>query len=493
MATGARLQLKQSQSLHMTPQLMQSIKLLQFGHAELIEYVKEEVERNPLLELTDETVSEPPFGDKPTGTQSDEPGNSGEGYAEQTTEIGPETEDVFENEPKNAESAFSSTRTGNTATQAQAGDYDFISNVGEVVSLAQTLEFQIAMNVDDETLREVANYIANAVDDDGYFREDLAATAIHLGVSEETVRNALKHVQALEPCGIGARDLAECLKLQLVEKGRFSSAMQTLIGNLDLLAKREFIKLKRLCRVNTQELGDMIEQIKTLDPRPAARYLPVLADTIVPDVMVTMKNDGSWSIDLNPDTLPNLLVNRHYHAELASAVGEGEAKIFVDDCFTKAKWLERSLDQRAQTILKVTAEIVRQQDMFFAEGVEHLRPMNLATIASAIKMHESTVSRVTSNKYLLCDQGIFELKYFFSSAIASADDDCEQRSSQSVKHQIKKLVDAEDPQKVLSDDKIVEQLQQTGIDVARRTVAKYRDAMKIPSSVQRRREKNSVL
>ena len=493
MASGVKLQLKQSQSLTMTPQLMQSIKLLQLGHVELAEYVKEEIERNPLLEINSGTQTDAPTSEKTEEQAPDTLSKLTEASAEQVADLDSSTENLFESEPTTNE--FKTTgASGNSSTSSSgAAEFDLLSNVGDAVTLAQTLEFQIAMNVEDATLREIATYIAHALDEDGYFREDIEATAAHLNATEAQVLAALNHVQALEPCGVGARCLSECMKLQLVEKDRFDPVMQLLVENLDLLARREFGKLKQICGVSTEALGEMIQEIKALDPRPAAQFEPVLADTVVPDVIVSMKNDGSWNIDLNPDTLPNVLVNRSYHAELKAAIGDGEAKVFVDECLTNAKWLERSLDQRAQTILKVTTEIVRQQDMFFAEGVEHLKPMNLSVIATAIKMHESTVSRVTSNKYLLCDQGIFELKYFFSSAIASTDGDNEDLSSQTVKHQIKRLVDAEDPRKILSDDKIVEQLQQTGIDIARRTVAKYRDAMKIPSSVQRRREKNNAL
>ena len=273
-----------------------------------------------------------------------------------------------------------------------------------------------------------------------------------------------------------------------MDRNRYDPAMQALIENLDLLAKREFSALRKLCGVSQEDFNDMIVEVKELDPRPAAQYEPVLAEAIVPDVLIRQKSDGSWTIDLNPETLPKVLVNKEYHAELSSAVSSEQGQEFISDCMANANWLTKTLDQRAQTILKVATEIVKQQDMFFAKGVEHLRPLNLKIVADAIKMHESTVSRVTSNKYLLCDQGIFELKYFFSSAIMSADGE-EGLSAESVKHKIRQLVNSEDPAKILSDDRIVELLQETGIEIARRTVAKYREAMKIPSSVQRRREK----
>ena len=489
MATGVKLQLKQSQSLTMTPQLAQSIKLLQMGHAELTEFVNEEVERNPLLEIKTDTQTLASTPEKPDDNQSDTHTKLADASAEQVADLDSSTENLFSSEPAISQSRSSSALTNSTSVQNSNEDFDLVANLGETASLAQTLEFQIAMNVDDEDMRQIATYIVHALDDDGYFREDITATASHLKVSEKDIIKALAHVQSLEPTGVGARNLSECLRLQLLDSGKPNPKMLVLVEHLGLLAKHEFTKLKKICDMSADELDQAIRLIKTLDPRPAAKFKPILADSVVPDVLVSMKNDGSWNIDLNPETLPNVLVNRSYHAELSSVVGNGEAKPFVDDCLNNAKWLERSLDQRAQTILKVATEIIRQQDMFFAEGIEHLKPMNLATIASAIKMHESTVSRVTANKFLLCDQGIFELKYFFSSAIGTTNNEGDQLSSQSVKHQIKKLVDTEDPKKILSDDKLVELLQETGIDIARRTVAKYREALKIPSSVQRRREK----
>jgi len=362
------------------------------------------------------------------------------------------------------------------------------ASIGATVSLAQHLSEQVSLNFSDPKNREIATYIAHGLTEDGYFQEDLHDIAMLNGVAVAQVEKVLAKFQTFDPSGIGARDLRECLTIQLREKDRFDPAMQKLIENLPLLAKREFEKLMKLCEVSREDFNDMIREIKELDPRPAARYEPILSQNVVPDVLIKQKTDGSWAIDLNPETLPKVLVNHSYHAELTSAVKTPEGKEFIAECMGNASWLTKSLDQRAQTILKVATEIVKQQDMFFAEGVEHLRPLNLKTVADAIKMHESTISRVTSNKFLICDQGIFELKFFFSSSITSSEGD-EGHASQSVKHKIKQLVDLESSKKVLSDDQIVLKLQETGIEIARRTVAKYREAMRIPSSVQRRREK----
>jgi RNA polymerase sigma-54 factor len=212
---------------------------------------------------------------------------------------------------------------------------------------------------------------------------------------------------------------------------------------------------------------------------------------VVPDVFVRANADGSWHVELNSDTLPKVLINQTYYSRVAKTAKTDADKSFLSECMQTATWLTRSLDQRARTILKVAIELVKQQDAFLAYGVQHLRPLNLKMIADAIGMHESTVSRVTANKYMATPRGIFELKYFFTSAIASADGG-DAHSAEAVRHRIKTLIDAESPKDVLSDDTLVDKLKESGIDIARRTVAKYREAMRIPSSVQRRREKMAM-
>jgi len=299
-------------------------------------------------------------------------------------------------------------------------------------------------------------------------------------------------LQAFDPSGVCARNLAECLTIQLKELDRFDPAMAALVAHLDLVARRDFSALRRFCGVDDADLADMIAEIRRLNPKPGLAYGSAVVQPIVPDVFVRPGPDGGFIVELNSDTLPKVLVNQSYHAEVAKTTKNAKDKTYLADCLQTATWLIRALDQRAKTILKVATEIVRQQDAFFAHGVQQLRPLNLKTIADAIAMHESTVSRVTANKYMATNRGIFELKYFFTSAIAAADGG-EAHSAEAVRHRIRQLVDAEDPEQVLSDDTIVEKLRAAGIDIARRTVAKYREAMRIPSSVQRRREKQSSL
>lgn len=496
MALSARLQQKQSQSLVMTPQLAQSIKLLQYSHLELAEFIQGEVEKNPLLELDlNDSIATRETRDAVKDNQEDKISNEMKlDASDNAGDLDASFENVYDEgiagaEKSNFESMLKSNTSSSQNTSSSNVDHtDFIASVGEQVSLAQHLNGQISLAFAEGKDREIATYIAHGLTEDGYFQEDLHDLAMQTSTSLSQVEAVLKQFQTLEPVGVGARNLKECLTIQLQEKNRFDPAMSLLLDNLALLAKREFEKLMKVCEVSREDFNDMIREIKELDPRPAAKYEPILAQNIVADVIIRQKSDGSWLIDLNPETLPKVLVNHAYHAELTSAVKTPDGKEFIAECMGNASWLTKSLDQRAQTILKVATEIVKQQDMFFVDGVEHLRPLNLKTVADAIKMHESTISRVTSNKYLMCDQGIFELKYFFSSSITSSDGE-EGHASQSVKHKIKQLVDLENPKKVLSDDQIVRQLQETGIEIARRTVAKYREAMRIPSSVQRRREK----
>ena len=517
MALSQRLNLKQSQSLVMTPQLVQSIKLLQLNSLELTEFVQAEIERNPLLEIDANAGGE-------TRRESQQE-NADQSEKTSVESAGTEASDLVTGDMQvdaaqrndaidtSFDNVYDKGTVGDGATPTQSKDQmpapdglssrgasashdgsgdDLAAWIGEEVSLVRHLEMQIACAFKAQTDRDIATFIAHGLDEDGYFREDFEDVVKRLGCDRDQFEWVLERFQEFEPVGIGARNLAECLTIQLKELNRFDPAIAGLISNLDLLAKRDFPTLMQRCNVDVEDLKDMIFEIKSLDPRPARQFESRVAETVVPDVMITGKADGSWGIELNSETLPKVLVNKQYYSELNTQIDSEEGKEFITDCLNNANWLVRSLDQRANTILKVATEIVRQQDMFFAEGVEHLKPMTLKKVAEAIKMHESTISRVTSNKYLTCDRGVFELKYFFSAAISNAEGD-DEVAAEAVRHKIKQLVDAEDVKKILSDEAIVDQLQSIGIDIARRTVAKYREAMAIPSSVQRRREKQASL
>jgi RNA polymerase sigma-54 factor len=334
----------------------------------------------------------------------------------------------------------------------------------------------------------IGQYLIDMVDEAGYLAGDLQTVAQKLGAPMAEVEAVLAIVQGFDPAGVCARDLNECLTLQLRERDRLDPAMQALVENLPMLANRQLAALKKICGVDDEDLADMIGEIRRLNPKPGLALGSVMVQSVIPDVFVRPGPDGGWLVELNSETLPKVLVNQSYYAKISKTTRSDSEKSYLTECFQTATWLVRALDQRARTILKVSSEIVRQQDSFFALGVQHLRPLNLKTVADAISMHESTVSRVTANKYMATSRGIFELKYFFTSSI-SASDGGEAHSAEAVRHRIRVLIDAETPSDVLSDDTIVDRLREAGIDIARRTVAKYREAMRIPSSVQRRREK----
>ncbi len=512
MSLSQRLQQKQSQSLVITPQLAQSIKLLQYSHAELIDYVREEVEKNPLLELDSqhddgfapenraETSSDTEATLSVSETGVDNAVSIMEsGNLQAEAKIDASFDNVFDTGTAGAEKEQSMDKPSQPALTQSSGssaagkdDFDFLANVGEAEDLVEYLERQIVLEFKSEEERNIATYIAHGLDEDGYFKEDLDEVALQTNSSADIALWVLERFHSLEPVGIAARDLAECLTLQLKELDRFDPAMETLINNLALLARREFPKLMELCGVDREDFVAMIDEIKALDPRPARSFEPVLAETVVPDIIITSTAMGDWNIELNPETLPRVIVDRDYHVELSSALKDTEGHQFVTDCLDNANWLTQTLDQRAHTILKVSTEIMKRQDRFFTEGSQYLKPLTLKAVADAIKMHESTVSRVTSNKYLHCDRGTFELKYFFSSAISAGDGE-EQVSSEAVKYQIQQMINTENTDRILSDEQIVNNLQETGIEIARRTVAKYREALNISSSIQRRREKTSIL
>jgi RNA polymerase sigma-54 factor len=503
MALTQRLQIRQSQALVMTPQLMQAIKLLQLSNLDLVAYVEAELERNPLLDSGAED-ERAPAENGPEQTQDNPPAdgetwNAGETEPSRNTiedALDTRTEDVFPDaeitRPRAAEGpAGYSEWAAVGAGGRDDGEYNLEAFVPAETTLADWLREQLALAVALPARRMIGQYLIDLVDEAGYISGDLDAVAERLGTSIKEIEAVLGTLQSFDPPGICARDLAECLALQLKERNRFDPAMAALIARLDLLAKRDFAALKKICGVGDEDLVDMIAEIRRLNPKPGLAFGSAIVQPIVPDVFVRPGPDGGWIVELNSDTLPKVLVNQTYYAEVSATARRDTDKSYLAECLQSATWLVRALDQRARTILKVANEIVRQQDGFFARGVEHLRPLNLKTVAEAISMHESTVSRVTANKYMATSRGIFELKYFFTSAIAASHGG-EAHSAEAVRHRIKQLIDAETAAGVLSDDTIVDKLREAGIDIARRTVAKYREAMRIPSSVQRRREKQVV-
>ena len=526
MSLAPRLDLRQSQSLVMTPQLMQAIKLLQLSNLDLSTFVEEELERNPLLERANDGPEAPVAGEQQMSERSefsdageaggedfgDGGGAAGESFdgapedwmsrdlgtrteIEQTLDTG--LDNVFSEEPaetaaRNAQDAAPTTYTEWGGGASGDEDYNLEAFVAAETTLSDHLAEQAAVAFTAPADRMIGQYLIDLVDEAGYLPADLGQAADRLGAEQADVDAVLGVLQTFDPPGICARNLSECLAIQLRELDRYDPAMQALVEHLDILAKRDFASLRKLCGVDDEDLVDMIGEIRRLDPKPGLKFGTTRTQTMVPDVYVRPGPDGGWLVELNSDTLPRVLVNQVYYSELSKTIRKDGDKSYFTDCLQNATWLVRALDQRARTILKVATEIVRQQDGFFTHGVAHLRPLNLKAVADAIQMHESTVSRVTANKHMATNRGTFELKYFFTASIASADGG-EAHSAEAVRHHIKQLIDAEDPSAILSDDTIVEKLRAAGIDIARRTVAKYREAMRIPSSVQRRRDKQSML
>ncbi len=508
MAIGPKLEFRQSQQLVMTPQLMQAIKLLQLSNVDLIAHINSELESNPFLERDDSPDGAGPAAESPNSDNvSDAEASSGEAVEgdwlrnelETTPEaisssMDSELSNVFPDD--NGESKAvdpvqqkaDNWQAPSHSTSAGASDYNLEAFVAAEVSLSEHLQEQLGFALSQPTDILIAQQLIDCLDENGYLRIDCTEMASRLGVSEEDLERVIIAVQALDPVGVFARDLPECLKLQLIDKDRYDPAMQVLVENIELLAVHDLPKLKRLCKVDDEDLLDMIHEIKELNPKPGAAFSNEVAQPIVPDAFVRPASDGGWTVELNIESLPKVLVNQSYYSTISQGSKNDKELAYFTDNLQTANWLVKSLDQRARTILKVASEIARQQDAFLTYGVQHLRPMNLRTVADAIEMHESTVSRVTSNKYIATPRGIFELKYFFSAAIASSEGG-ESHSAESVRYRLKQLIDSEDPKKILSDDALVKILRDDGVDIARRTVAKYREALKIPSSVQRRREK----
>ncbi|MAL79049.1 MAG: RNA polymerase sigma-54 factor [Sneathiella sp.] len=512
MALTPRLDLRQSQQLVMTPQLQQAIKLLQLSNLDLAAYVEQELEKNPLLERADSLSGDDDYLSYDEGTDFD---NDAEAppleewrvsddiplSAAENTAIDTDYDNIYTNDAANdapgdsiaADAANTGYLAASTGSASYSGtDLSLENTLSDDLSLQDHLSQQMALLSLSPTDKIIAAYLIDLVSEAGYFLGDLHEIADNLGCPHQRVFEVLEKLRGLEPTGVFAANLADCLALQLKEKNRYDPAMATLLDHLEMLANGNLRGLLDICGVDQEDLAEMISEIKALDPKPGLKYGGEVAQTVVPDVFVHRRPDGGWHVELNSETLPKVLVNNRYHSIISKKSGGREEKEFLSECLNSANWLVKSLDQRAQTILKVATALVEEQEMFFTQGIEFLRPLNLKTIAEAISMHESTVSRVTSNKYLASSRGVFEMKYFFTSAIGSTSGG-DSHSAASVRHRLKQLVDDEAPNRILSDDKIVELMKLQGIDIARRTVAKYRDAMNIPSSVERRRLKKQLI
>ena len=498
----------------MTPQLQQAIKLLQLSNMDLSAFVEQELQENPMLEREEVTPGE--IGDDPQDVHADDLVSDGEpdpaalddmdfdqpqeaaleqdlGYDTDYDNLysgddhpAPESDappDTGWNEPAFAEPQYPNSGGGFDTLEANLEE-----TLTEQPSLRDHLLEQVALDLPATDDRMIAVQLIDLLDGTGYLSGESAYLAEAMGCDDNDIERVISLVQRFDPPGIFARDLRECLALQLREKDRLDPCMAIFLDNLELLAKRDLKKLAQICQCDDEDVADMVSEIQALNPKPASEFDVDVAQPVTPDVLMRAAPGGGWIIELNSASLPRVLVNNQYYAQIRSQTRSKADKQYITEQFQSANWLVKALHQRATTILKVATELVRQQSKFFMHGVQHLKPLVLRDIADAIEMHESTVSRVTSNKFMATPRGIFELKYFFTPAIASSEGG-DAHSAEAVRHRIKTLIDAEAPKKILSDDKLVALLRADGVEIARRTVAKYREAMRIPSSVQRRRDK----
>ncbi|ASP51694.1 RNA polymerase sigma-54 factor [Sinorhizobium meliloti] len=501
MASSLSLQLKQSQSLAMSPQEMELMRLIAMNRLELSHFIAQEVEENPLLEVQSADEAAAADHEEASPHPAEASSEFDDGLVDSAmSRCGERLSDgldadfanVFPDAPR-PQRADAPELLGQWKSMPGASDgkdYD-LEDFAYRKTPRETLIEQLPFALGAASDRLIAQHLIDQLDDAGYFRADLAETAEKLGVAVEDMERVLHVLQQFDPPGMFARTLGECFAIQLRARNRFDPAMEALIDNLELLARRDFASLKKICGVDEEDLIDMRAEIRKLDPKPGTSFEPRFSETITPDVVVGVARDGGWSVEPSSDALPRVLVKHDYAAELSRSCRKKGEQAYLKERLERANWLERSLGKRANTILKVATEIVRQQDAFLAHGVGHLRPLTLKTVADKINMHESTVSRVTSNKYMLTPRGVFGLKYFFTASIASADDG-DAHSAESVRDRIRTMIDQESAEAVLSDDDIVDRLKKEGVDIARRTVAKYREAMNIPSSFPRRREKRAL-
>ncbi len=492
MAMKHSLDMRQGQSLVMTPQLQQAIKLLQLSNQELAEFVEAELERNPLL-VKIEGEATPAAEAVETQRSEERQLDDRSAPSEAREQLDAPGEDVYEpgtgsdaGVPADASGPSAKTDWSTAGSGQPSEDFDYTANLSSDVTLAEHLHQQLNFAGLSNADRLIAARLIDETDETGYLRAPLEDIAKSLGADIANVEAVLGVCQGFDPTGVMARSVPECLALQLKDRGRLDPAMQAMLDNLGLVAKHDLKALMDVCGVDKADIQDMLLELRQLSPKPGAGFSSDTTVAVAPDVYIRELPNGMYAVELNSDTLPRVLMDKAYYAEVTALPMRDKEKEFISECAASATWLIKSLDQRARTILKVASEIVRQQDGFFAHGVAHLRPLNLKQVADAIEMHESTVSRVTTNKYMATPRGLFELKYFFSASIPATGGG-EAHSAEAVRHRIKQLIEDEQPDDVLSDDQIVEILTGFGIDIARRTVAKYRESLHIPSSVQRRR------
>ncbi|EFX7206820.1 RNA polymerase factor sigma-54 [Escherichia coli] len=470
------LQLRLSQQLAMTPQLQQAIRLLQLSTLELQQELQQALESNPLLEQIDthEEIDTRETQDSETLDTAD----------------ALEQKEMPEELPLDA--SWDTIYTAGTSS-GTSGDYiddELPVYQGETTQTLQDyLMWQVELTPFSDTDRAIATSIVDAVDDTGYLTVPLEDILESMGDEEidiDEVEAVLKRIQRFDPVGVAAKDLRDCLLIQLSQFDKttpwLEEARLIISDHLDLLANHDFRTLMRVTRLKEDVLKEAVNLIQSLDPRPGQSIQTGEPEYVIPDVLVR-KHNGHWTVELNSDSIPRLQINQHYASMCNNARNDGDSQ-FIRSNLQDAKWLIKSLESRNDTLLRVSRCIVEQQQAFFEQGEEYMKPMVLADIAQAVEMHESTISRVTTQKYLHSPRGIFELKYFFSSHVNTEGGG--EASSTAIRALVKKLIAAENPAKPLSDSKLTSLLSEQGIMVARRTVAKYRESLSIPPSNQRK-------
>ena len=495
-----RLEMRHGQTLVMTPQLQQSIKLVQLNNIELSAFIDGELEKNPLLERQDGAISEsesPEAGDSealdgdPMASDSALARNADMPEGEELADIDLNSDDYWSGGGTPGGEAGQMGRQGASLPARGAGSETMTDAIELAESAPNTLRehllAQLGIEISEPSDKLIGSALIDLIDDAGYLVGDLGAVAARFNCEPERIESVLRILHGFDPPGVFARDLGECLAIQLRDVGRFDPAMAALIDNLDRLAAGDAAGLMKLCGVDEEDLADMVAEIKRLNPKPGLAFDHHIVQTIVPDVFVRPTPGGGWSVELNTETLPRVMIDNRYHVELRDCTTDGAARSFISNCYQDANWLVRALDQRARTILKVATELVRQQEAFFYHGVQQLRPLTLSMVAETVGVHESTVSRVSNNKYIGTPRGTYEIKFFFSASLASSAGGAA-HASEAVRHRVRELIAGETSTNVLSDDRIAELLNQSGVEIARRTVAKYRETMHIPSSQRRRRE-----
>ena len=504
MSLSLRLDVRQSQALVMTPQLQQAIKLLQLGNLELATYVQGELEQNPFLERQDEGPELSPGQPAPDQPSPEQPGaGARESALDGAPDMTPHQDaaDAWSTAPDEGwadprgdqGSGWLEVAGIGPGGRGRSNDFDderfdLEAGLSRPKSLREHLVEQLQVDLPPGPERIIGMHLIDLVDEAGYLAGDLGEVATRLGCARAEVEAVLARLQHFDPPGVLARSVKECLALQLRDVDRLDPAMQALLEHLDLLVQADLERLQKACGVLPDDVPEMIAELKALNPKPGLAFAHEVVEALVPDVFVLPMPGGGWRVELNAATLPRVLVNTAYYTELCGRTADKRDKEYLAERFQSASWLVKALDQRARTVLKVAEAVVERQLGFLQHGVQQLRPMVLRDIAEATLMHESTISRATADKYVATPRGNFPFKYFFSNALPGTSGEAS-HAAEAIRQQVKTMIEREHPEHVLSDDQIVAALRTTGVLIARRTVAKYRESLAIPSSVERRRSK----